>query len=92
MVEIKKIENNITLVVLTYFLIALVGYLDYLTGVELSFSFFYIIPISFLALNKRVTKIPIIIGGPYLHLCYGFLQIIQQEGTQVYFIQFGILE
>jgi hypothetical protein len=31
------------------FLIAIVGLLDYLTGIELSFSLFYLIPISLVA-------------------------------------------
>jgi signal transduction histidine kinase len=85
MVEIKKTENNITIIALTYFLIVLVGYLDYITGVELSFSFFYLIPISILALNKRVTIFPIIIGAVFASLLWFFADYSTRSYSIIFF-------
>lgn len=58
-----KIENRFFLILLIFILISLVGYFDFITGDELSFSFFYIIPISLLALSKQMTIPPILFSS-----------------------------
>ena len=55
MISIGNIENRFVVLFLTLVFIIAVAYLDYITGSTLTFSFFYIIPISFLALYKRTT-------------------------------------
>ncbi len=85
MIEIKKIENKFTVIALTYIVIALVGYFDYITGEELSFSFFYLIPISFLALYKRITIIPIIIGAVFASVLWFFAEFLTRQYSSVFF-------
>lgn len=55
MISICNIENRFVVLFLTLVFIIVVAYLDYITGSTLTFSFFYVIPISFLALYKRTT-------------------------------------
>ena len=55
MISIGNIENRFVVLFITLVFIVAVAYLDYITGSTLTFSFFYIIPISFLALYKRTT-------------------------------------
>lgn len=52
MIVIAKIENRTTIIVITLLFIILIGYLDFITGPDFSFSLFYLIPISLLALYK----------------------------------------
>jgi len=53
-------RNSVLLVVLT--MIVFLGYLDYVTGVEISFSFFYLIPISITAWYVGVKAGTVIVG------------------------------
>jgi signal transduction histidine kinase len=85
MIEIKKIENKFTVIALTYIVIALVGYFDYITGEELSFSFFYLIPISFLALYKRITIIPIIISAVFASVLWFLAEYLTREYSSILF-------
>lgn len=55
MISIGNIENRFVVLFITLVFIVAVAYLDYITGSTLTFSFFYIIPISFLALYKRTS-------------------------------------
>jgi signal transduction histidine kinase len=55
MISIGNIENRFVILFITLIFIIAVAYLDYITGSTLTFYFFYIIPISFLALYKRTT-------------------------------------
>lgn len=59
MITIGNVENRFVVLLFTLVIIAAVAYLDYITGSTLTFSFFYIIPISFLALYKRTTYVEI---------------------------------
>ena len=61
MITIGNIENRFVILLITLVIIIAVAYLDYITGSTLTFSFFYIIPISFLALYKRITYLEIIV-------------------------------
>lgn len=55
MISIGNIENRFVILFITLIFIIAVAYLNYITGSTLTFSFFYLIPISFLALYKRTT-------------------------------------
>jgi hypothetical protein len=43
------INKNVVAIIISLFLIAVLGYVDYITGYEFSFFVFYFIPISILA-------------------------------------------
>jgi diguanylate cyclase (GGDEF)-like protein len=41
--------NKTILIILSFFLVLIIGYIDYLTGTELSLSFFYLLPVCLIA-------------------------------------------
>jgi signal transduction histidine kinase len=57
MIVIGKVVNRLAVLLVALAVISGLGYLDYITGVELSFSIFYLIPITLVALY-RGTKLP----------------------------------
>jgi signal transduction histidine kinase len=61
MFSIGKIKYGWVINSLTLIVIVLIGILDFLTGPELSFSFFYLFPIAFLALYKGSRKRSVIL-------------------------------
>jgi signal transduction histidine kinase len=56
----EKFKSKPLAILLTLIFIGFISLLDYITGEELSFSVFYVIPIAFLALNKTSSKSQII--------------------------------
>ena len=60
---IKKIENNYTVTILSFFLIVLIGLIDFITGEEISFSVFYLMPIFWHAFHKNTTTTSIILNN-----------------------------
>jgi len=65
MIIIGKLENRFIVLLITLLIITLIGFLDYITGEELSFSIFYLIPISLLSLYRGTTVVSPIIGSSY---------------------------
>ena len=59
--SLKKLENynKSTIIAFGFFQVAILGVIDYLTGYEVSFSFFYLIPVAMLAwyADKRAAYI-----------------------------------
>ncbi|MEI8202245.1 MAG: adenylate/guanylate cyclase domain-containing protein, partial [Bacteroidota bacterium] len=60
MIYFKHLNNQYLVTAIALVLISGIGFLDYITGYEISFSIFYLIPISLLALY-RGSKKPVII-------------------------------
>lgn len=69
MILIGNLKNRLIILAITLFVIGIIGFLDYITGEELSFSIFYIIPISLLALYRDTKLFSVI-------LCAGFAALI----------------
>lgn len=63
MIVIAKIKNPLLIFIGILIIIILIGIADYYTGPELSFSFFYLLPISFLALYRGTQYFSILICG-----------------------------
>ena len=61
MIRIKSVENKFALVIILILLIFIIGFIDYRTDSNISFSFFYLIPISFAALHNKSNKTIIMI-------------------------------
>ena len=81
MITIGNVENRFAVLLFTLVIIVAVAYLDYITGSTLTFSFFYIIPISFLALYKRTTYVEIF-------ACFG---LSMRAGVhQIYRLQYSV--
>jgi signal transduction histidine kinase len=66
-------------------MISLVGYFDLLTGYELSFSFFYLIPISFFAISNQSTKINILIAALYSALLWFAAEFFSRPYSSTFF-------
>ena len=60
MILIGKIENKIIVILISFTLILIIGFIDYITGSEVSFLLFYLFPISLVALYKDTSKTTII--------------------------------
>lgn len=56
MMIIKNIESKIVITILSLAIILFIGMIDYITGAEISFSIFYLMPIILIALYKQVKK------------------------------------
>lgn len=82
---IGKIENRFIIFAITLFLIALIGFLDYLTGPELSFSFFYLIPIAFLATYKNTNVILVSISSVFASFLWFFAEYTSREYSSIFF-------
>lgn len=65
MIVIGNLRNRAVVLVITLLIISLIGVVDYITGEELSFSIFYLIPISLLSLYRRTTVISPILSSSY---------------------------
>ena len=63
MMIIKNIESKIVITILSFAIILFIGMIDYITGAEISFSIFYLIPIILIALYKQVKKNVVIINA-----------------------------
>ncbi len=62
MIAIGRLENKLVILTLSFFLIIIVGIIDFLTSAELTLSIFYLIPVALHALYKGTTKILVIIN------------------------------
>ena len=65
MFAVLKITNQYLISLFSLILIFLVGFTDYKTGSEISFSVFYLVPLAFLSLYKG-SKVPVIIFASIL--------------------------
>ena len=63
MIHIPNISNRIVLSLISALILSIIGYIDWVTGYELSLSIFYLVPISLLALYRNVNKIQLIINS-----------------------------
>ncbi|HEX7356890.1 MAG TPA: HAMP domain-containing sensor histidine kinase [Ignavibacteriaceae bacterium] len=103
MIAYLKIENKFVVLSISLLLMSLVGYFDYITGEELSFSFFYLIPISFLALYKNIKLFPIIISSVFAAILWFVSEYLTRQYSSllypiwnavvrlVFFLNTGIL-
>jgi signal transduction histidine kinase len=71
MITVGKIQNRFFILLITLSVICVIGFIDYDTGSELSFSIFYIFPISFLALYKGTKANSVLIASAFaVLLCF----------------------
>lgn len=70
MLVIKKVENKLVLNLFSFVIILFIGFLDYFTGEELSFSIFYIFPIAFISLYKNTKKSTVILNAVFASIIW----------------------
>ncbi len=63
----------------------LISYIDFYTGDELSFSFFYLIPLAILALNKNITIVEIIACSVYASTLWFIAEYATREYSMLFF-------
>ena len=85
MISIKGFKNNILVTLLTITIIFLIGIIDFKTGVELSFSLFYLIPIVLLSLYSGTSKNTIILVSFIAALCWFFSEFINRDFSVLFF-------
>jgi signal transduction histidine kinase len=85
MIVIGKIENRLTILAITLLIIALLGFLDYKTGEELSFSIFYLIPISLLSLYRGTKVTSILISAFFASILWFLAEYYTREYSNLFF-------
>jgi signal transduction histidine kinase len=85
MIVIGKIENRLIILVISLLIITLLGLLDYKTGEELSFSIFYLIPISLLSLYRGTKTISIIICTFFASITWFLAEYYTREYSNLFF-------
>jgi hypothetical protein len=78
MIAIGNLENRFVILFISFFFISIIGIFDYITSAELSFSIFYLIPISLHALYKGTSKTSVIINTLYATSVWTLLIFIEK--------------
>jgi class 3 adenylate cyclase len=76
MIYIKKLNNQYYILGIILLIILGIGFLDYLTGYEISFSVFYLLPISLLALYRGTRKPTIIFTAIFSAIIWGTSELL----------------
>ena len=85
MIIIGKIQNRLVIFLFAILTITLIGYLDYLTGVEFGFSFFYLIPISVFSLYRGTKVISIVLCSLIASILWFIAEYLVREYSMVFF-------
>jgi signal transduction histidine kinase len=85
MLTIGKEGNRIVFFIFSLLIISVIGFLDSITGPELSFSFFYLIPIAFLAIYHGTKIIYLIIISVFASLLWFLAEYGGREYSHVLF-------
>ncbi len=86
MLFLEKKTNAFGIFVFTLLIIVLIGFVDKITGSELSFSFFYLIPISLLSLYRGTKIVSIVIGSVLASLLWSFAEYSSREYSFILFL------
>ncbi|WP_372756918.1 sensor histidine kinase [Mariniflexile sp.] len=85
MLLFKRIETGFWGLAIALLVIICIGVIDYHTGVELSFSFFYIIPIALLAMYGTENKSYIIIVSVASAFCWFFSDFYNRDYSLIFY-------
>ena len=85
MILIGKKENRFIILVITLLFITLIGFMDYLTGEELSFSIFYLIPISFLSLYRNTKTSSVLLAAIFACFLWFLVEYNTREYSNIFF-------
>lgn len=85
MFVIGKERNSFIFFIISLLITSVIGFLDSLTGPELSFSFFYLIPIAFLAIYSGTKIIYLIVISVFASLLWFLAEYGGREYSHVFF-------
>ncbi len=85
MIIIRHIKNRFVIFVYTAIIIFFIGFLDYISGKELSFSVFYLIPIALLALYRNTKSVSIIISSFFASFIWFMAEYFTREYSSLFY-------
>lgn len=85
MIILGGIRHRFIILAASIVVITLIGYLDYLTGRELSFSIFYLIPIAIYALYRGTNYLLITISSVYAAVVWFLVEFATREYSHIFF-------
>jgi signal transduction histidine kinase len=80
-----KIENRAFVLTMALLCIVIISVLDYITGTELSFSIFYLIPISLLALYKGIKVALVWIASLFASILWFVVEYYSRSYSSVFY-------
>ena len=85
MIIIGNIQHRLIILCAAIVIITLIGYLDYLTGRELSFSIFYLMPIAVYALYRGTNILQISIISGYAAVIWFLVEVYTREYSHIFY-------
>ena len=85
MIIIGSIQHRFIILSAAIVIITLIGYLDYLTGRELSFSIFYLIPIAVYALYRGTNILQISISSGYAAVIWFLVEVSTRDYSHIFY-------
>lgn len=96
MIKILKIENKFIITLFSFVLLTIIGFLDYLTGTEVSFLLAYLIPIFLISFYNKSEKTLLIINALFAAIIWFIVDLYTQEYSNPFnpiwnaFVRFSI--
>lgn len=96
MIQILKIENKIVITLFSFALLTIIGFLDYLTGSEVSFLLAYLIPIFLISFYNKSEKTLLTINAIFAAIIWFIVDLYTQEYSNLFnpiwnaFVRFSI--
>ena len=85
MFPIREVEKPIKVFVATLLIIVVIGYFDYITSPEISFSLFYLIPITFLAFYRNTKVGTALISTVFASIVCFLAEYYSRNGTSLFY-------
>ena len=85
MFPIREVEKPIKVFVATLLIIVVIGYFDYITSPEISFSLFYLIPITFLAFYRNTKVGTALISTIFASIVCFLAEYYSRNGTSLFY-------
>lgn len=85
MFYIDRVKSRPLAIVLTLLSFAIITTLDYLTGAEMSFSIFYLIPIAILSVSRTSNKRLIFMASLFAAICWFSVDSSDREYSHIFF-------
>ncbi len=85
MIIIRHIKNRFVIFVSTVIIIFFIGFLDYISGKELSFSVFYLFPIALLALYRNSKSVSIIVSSFFASFIWFLADYFTREYSYLFY-------
>jgi len=85
MILVGQIKNRTLVFLFVVLIIGIIGYFDYITGDEFGFSFFYLIPVSFLALYQGTRLFSIVFCSFLAAILWFVSEYFVREYSNIFF-------